>query len=45
MKNVEMSTSFIRVPKEGADGDGQNGVQMLELALPIPLDQQEKVRG
>ena len=40
-----MSTSFIRFPKEGAEGAGQHGVQMLELALPIPLDQQEKVRA
>ena len=38
-----MSTSFIKLPK--ADGPGENRVQMLELALPMPLDQQEKVRA
>lgn len=40
-----MSTSFIKLPKAGADGPGENRVQMLELALPMPLDQQEKVRA
>ncbi len=37
-----MSTSFIKLPEKGAR---KNGVQMLELALPIPPDQQEKVRA
>ena len=40
-----MSTSFIKLPKEGAADAGKNAVQMLELALPMPLDQQEKVRA
>ncbi len=40
-----MSTSFIRFPRDGAGRVTENGVQMLELALPIPLDQQEKVRA
>ena len=40
-----MSTSFIKLPKAGSGGPGENRVQMLELALPMPLDQQEKVRA
>lgn len=40
-----MSTSFIKLPKAGSGGPGENRVQMLELALPMPMDQQEKVRA
>lgn len=35
----------MRIPEEGTGGRGESGLQMLELALPIPLDQQEKVRA